>query len=150
MIQYKYIIELPKSSKLENVTATEGTDATFNLKITGGKPKPQIKWFIEEEEIITIENEMYEVTEVEETVTLTVKNVKTENQGNYYAQLINDAGTTNSNKATLTVNRGPVFTKVPEPFEPIKPDESVKIEVVVDASPKPSINWYRKYYLLEI
>ena len=47
---------------------------------------------------------MYEVTEVVETVTLTVKNVKTENQGNYYAQLINDAGTTNSNKATLTVN----------------------------------------------
>lgn len=84
---------------------------------------------------------MYEVTEVEEIVTLTVKNVKTENQGNYYAQLINDAGTTNSNKATLTVNRGPVFTKVPEPFEPIKPNESVKIEVVVEASPKPTINW---------
>ena len=34
---------------------------------------------------------MYEVTEEEETVKLTVKNVKSENQGNYYAQLVNEA-----------------------------------------------------------
>ncbi len=99
------IIENPKSGKLENVTATEGNDATFNLKITGGKPKPQIKWFIEEEEIITISNETYEVTEIDETVSLTIKNVKTENAGNYYAHLYNEAGTYNTNKAQLIVNR---------------------------------------------
>ena len=36
---------------------------------------------------------------------------------------------------------GPVFIKVPEPFQPLKKDESVKIEVVVEANPKPTINW---------
>ena len=101
---YKKILEIPKAGKLENVTAVEGSDASFNLKITGGKPKPQVKWFIEEEEIITINNEQYEVTEIEETVILTIKNVKTENTGNYYAILINEAGSVSSNKAQLIVN----------------------------------------------
>ena len=101
---YNSNVEIPKAGKLENVTATEGTDATFNLKITGGKPKPSVKWFIEETEIITVENETYEVTETEEVVSLTVKNVKTEHSGNYYAQLVNEAGSFESNKASLTVN----------------------------------------------
>ncbi len=96
--------ETPKAAKLDNVTAVEGADATFNLKITGGKPKPQVKWFIEEEEIITVSNEQYEVTEEEDSFTLTIKSVKTDNSGNYYAQLINETGSFNSNKATLTVN----------------------------------------------
>ncbi len=98
------ILETPKAGKLENVTATEGSDATFNLKITGGKPKPSTKWFIEETEIVTVENETYEVTETEESVSLTVKNVQTEHSGNYYAQLVNEAGSFDTNKATLTVN----------------------------------------------
>ena len=86
------------------MTAVEGSDATFYLKITGGKPKPQIKWFIEEEEIITVTNEQYEVTEEEDFFTLIIKSVKLENTGNYYAQLINETGSFNTNKATLTVN----------------------------------------------
>ena len=56
-------IEPPKiSGKLENVTVNEGDNATFNLKFNG-KPKPSIKWFKEEEEIIITE-ESYEVIEI--------------------------------------------------------------------------------------
>ena len=102
-IQYFYL-ESPKAGKLENVTAIEGTDANFNLKITGGKPRPQIKWFIEEEEIITSSNEQYEITEQEDTFILIIKSVKMENSGNYYAQLINETGLVSSNKAQLIVN----------------------------------------------
>ena len=36
---------------------------------------------------------------------------------------------------------GPIFVKVPEPFLPLKKDESIKIEVVVEGNPKPTINW---------
>ncbi len=74
------------------------------MKVIGGKPKPQVKWFIEEEEIITVTNEQYEITEEEDSFTLLIKSVKIENSGNYYAQLINETGSFNSNKATLTVN----------------------------------------------
>jgi hypothetical protein len=42
--------------------------------------------------------------EIEDTVTLVIKSAKPEHSGNYYAQLTNEAGQINSNKASLTVN----------------------------------------------
>lgn len=40
----------------------------------------------------------------ETQATLTVKNVKSEDAGNYSAKLVNEAGAVSSNKASLTVN----------------------------------------------
>lgn len=40
----------------------------------------------------------------ETQATLTVKNVKSEDAGNYSAKLVNEAGAVKSNEATLTVN----------------------------------------------
>ncbi len=97
------ILETPKCGKLENVTANEGSDAKLSVKIAGGKPKPKVKWFIEEEEIITVSNETYEVTETEDTVYLIIKSIKPENAGNYHAVLYNEAGSVTSNTAQLTV-----------------------------------------------
>lgn len=82
------------------------------MKIAGGKPKPTIKWFKEEEEIITTV-ETYEVVEIEDTVTLIIKSAKPENAGNYFAQLINEAGTINTNKAQLIVNSACFFIFFP-------------------------------------
>ena len=76
----------------------------FRIKVVGGNPKPEVKWFFEETEIITTNNEVYEITEIDETFYLTIKNVKPSNTGTYYVQLINEAGTVNSNKAQLNVN----------------------------------------------
>lgn len=96
-------LEIPKiSGKLENVTVSEGQEAKFVIKIAGGKPKPAVKWFKEEEEIVI--TEIYEIVEIEDTVTLVIKSAKPEHSGNYYAQLTNEAGQINSNKASLTVN----------------------------------------------
>ena len=64
-----------------------------------------------------------------------------ENSGYYYAQLTNDAGTMNTNKAELVVNKAPVFEKVPEPLNPLKKDETLTLEVVVTGNPKPTISW---------
>jgi hypothetical protein len=85
------------------VTVAEGHEAKFVVKIAGGKPKPTIKWFKEEEEITTTV-ETFEVVEIEDTITLIVKSAKQENAGNYFAQLINEAGTISTNKAQLIVN----------------------------------------------
>lgn len=96
--------ETPKiSGKLENVTVNEGQEAKFVVKIAGGKPKPKVKWFKEEEEIITT-IETYEVVESEDTVTLIIKSTKPDHSGNYFAQLLNEAGTISTNKAQLIVN----------------------------------------------
>lgn len=91
------------SGKLENTTVAEGQDAKFVVKISGGKPKPTVKWFKDEEEITTT-TETYEIIEFEDTVTLIIKSAKPENSGNYHAQLVNEAGQIATNKAQLTVN----------------------------------------------
>ena len=97
--------ETPKiAGKLENVTVNEGQEAKFTIKIAGGKPKPTVKWFKEEEEIVVTTVETYEIVEVEDTVTLIIKSAKPDNSGNYYVQLVNEAGQISSNKASLTVN----------------------------------------------
>ena len=42
-----------------------------------------------------------------------------------------------------------MFVKVPEPLGAIKKEELVKLECIVEATPKPTINWYH-YYLIII
>jgi hypothetical protein len=99
----------PTAGKLANITVNEGADALFNLKITGGRPKPYVKWFlegVEENQEITVHTgEQYElVQEEDDSFTLKIKSVKIADSRSYYAQLINTAGSLSSNKATLTIN----------------------------------------------
>lgn len=95
---------MPKTSgKLENVTVSEGQDAKFIIKLTGGKPKPTVKWFKEEEEIIVTTEESYEIVEYEDSYTLIIKSAKPKDTGSYYAQIVNEAGQISTNKAQLTV-----------------------------------------------
>lgn len=97
--------EIPKfAGKLENMTVTEDSECSFRIKIAGGEPKPEFVWYFDEEEI-TITDESYEITEIEYTLTLTIRKVKSSNSGTYYVKLINEAGTISSNKAQLFVNR---------------------------------------------
>ncbi len=103
-MKFSFYKETPKiSGKLENVIVNENQEAKFVIKISGGKPKPKVKWFKEEEEIIIETTEVYEIVEIEDTVILVIKSARPENAGTYYAQLINEAGQLNSNKAQLTV-----------------------------------------------
>jgi hypothetical protein len=98
------VLDVPKAlSKLENVTVKEGEPATFSLKVSG-KPKPTIKWFRDEEEIVS--NEFYEIVEISESeTTLTIKSCNsTEHSGNYYAKIVNEFGESVTSKATLAIN----------------------------------------------
>lgn len=123
------------------MNVNEGETAKFTLKVSG-KPKPAVKWFKEEEEIVITTTEIYEVIEEEDTVILVIKSAKTEHSGNYSAQLINEAGQVASNKATLTVNKAPVFVKVPDEVPPTNKEESIRLECTVEAFPKPNVNWF--------
>ena len=44
------------------------------------------------------------MTELDDTYNLSIKRVKVELAGSFFAQLFNEVATVNSNKATLTVN----------------------------------------------
>jgi hypothetical protein len=70
-----------------------------------GKPKPTIKWYKEDKHLDVGKNEQYEIVEAEETVSLIIKNCKSDNSGNYYARIENESGAIKTNTAQLTINR---------------------------------------------
>ncbi len=74
------------------------------IKYSLTEPKPSIKWFKDEEEIIVVTDEFYQILEIEDTISLIIKSVKPSCKGLYYVQLSNAAGKKNSNKAQLIVN----------------------------------------------
>jgi hypothetical protein len=98
------VLDAPKAlNKLENLTVVEGEPAKFSLRFAG-KPKPAVKWFKEEIEIVYTENvEIIEVAEDE--VTLVLKSTSASDSGNFFAKISNEFGEVSSNKATLTINR---------------------------------------------
>lgn len=100
----RFTLDLPKlSGKLENQAVSEGADATFSIRYAGGNPRPTFQWFVNDTEEIA-SNETYEITEVEETLSLAIRKVKTSHAATYHVRLVNEAGTVESNKAMLSVN----------------------------------------------
>ena len=97
------VLEGPKAlNKLDNITVNEGEEAKYILKIAG-KPKPVVKWFKDEEEIVT--NEEYEIIESEDEIILIIKSCKSPNNlGNYFAKISNEFGEIVTNKSTITIN----------------------------------------------
>lgn len=90
-------------NKLENITVNEGEAARFVVKFSG-KPKPAVKWFRDDVELVV--DESVEVTEsAEDEITFVIKSCKSsENLGTYFAKVSNEFGEVVSNKATLTIN----------------------------------------------
>ena len=98
------VLDAPKLlNKLDNITINDGEPATFIVKFTG-KPKPIVKWFKDDVEIII--DETIEVIEtIENEITFNIKACKSlENAGIYTAKISNEFGEVVSNKATLTIN----------------------------------------------
>jgi len=102
------VLDAPKSlNKLDNLTVVEGEAAKFTLKFAG-KPKPTVKWFKDEEEIVYTEN--IEIVEIaEDEVTLVLKSTTAIDTGVFYAKISNEFGEVSSTKATLTINRKTSF-----------------------------------------
>ena len=69
-----------------------------------GRPRPNVKWYSEEEEIILTTSKFYELIEMEDTVTFIIKSIQATQSGNYYALLKNEVGSTKTNKINITVN----------------------------------------------
>jgi hypothetical protein len=135
------VLEAPKLlNKLDNLTVSDGELASFTVKVAG-KPKPTVKWFKDDVEIII--DESVEITElVENEITFTIKSCKSlENGGVYLAKIVNDFGEVVSNKATLTINRKPIFVSQPSDSIAIQ-DQSARFECLVDALPKAKLSWF--------
>lgn len=98
------VLDAPKvNNKLDNLTVNEGEPAKFTVKFAG-KPKPTVKWFKDDVELVI--DEQFEILEsAEDEVTLVIKACKSlDNSGNYLAKVANEFGEVATNKATLTIN----------------------------------------------
>ena len=97
--------EPPKITNLnEEVSAIEGEPVKFIIQITGGKPKPIVKWFYNEEEINT-QLDSYDYLQVENTHIFVIKASNLSHSGIYYANVSNEAGCVISNKSKLEIKR---------------------------------------------
>lgn len=96
---------MPKvNGKLENVTVNESDAASFSFKYSG-KPKPAVKWFRDEVELVN--DDSYEIIEsADDEISLKIKSCRSSDHlGTYYAKLSNKAGNVSTNKAQLNINR---------------------------------------------
>jgi hypothetical protein len=134
------VMEIPTlKNKLDNLTVNEGQEARFTIKFAG-KPKPTVKWFKDDVEVVI--DESFEIIEsAEDEVTFVIKATKSlENSGVYYAKVSNEFGEVVSNKATLTINRAPKFITKPEDAIAVQ-DQPARFESLIDALPKAKVTW---------
>ena len=86
--------------------------------------------------------------EDEESIALIIKNVTKEDAGTYVVKAVNDLGEAET-KGQLIVKAPPRFVKKMVDMACMT-EEKLKMEVVVEGSPKPEVKWYAFYTLILI
>ncbi|XP_023224402.1 muscle M-line assembly protein unc-89-like [Centruroides sculpturatus] len=123
---------------LKDVTAVNGEDAKFTVKLKG-KPKPTIKWTKDDAEL-TIDNKKVKVIEeASETYTLVLKEVNSKDSGTYSCEI--------SNKSGKDISSGKLSVKSPAKFiqglkdSDVEENVSASFTVKISGEPKPDIKW---------
>ena len=132
---------IPPTIKLAmaDVEVSEGASAMLEAKVSAF-PRPAIKWFYGNT-LIEV-NERYKfLYEDEESYTLVIKNTRKEDQGMYRIEAVNDLGSAETS-ANLTVNIAPKFKK-PLKEQSVMINESLQLEVEIDANPLPEVKWFK-------
>ncbi|RWS07258.1 muscle M-line assembly protein unc-89-like protein, partial [Dinothrombium tinctorium] len=130
--------------QMSDLEVSEGASAMLEAKVTG-YPKPKITWLRENEEIIADERHKF-LFEDQESYTLVVKSVKTEDSGNYKLIAKNDLGEVETG-ANLTVTCPPKVKRKLKDIA-VNTDEPLRLEVGVEATPSPEIKWFKDGQLL--
>lgn len=124
---------------LSDVEVMEGASAVLEAKITGF-PKPKVTWYRETEIIESSERHKF-LYEDFESYALMIKNVKKEEAGKYHIKAVNELGQAETS-GKLIVNSPPKFKKQLRD-QSIMTDETLKIDVEIQASPEPDVKWYK-------
>lgn len=134
---------LGSESKQSEVNA--GGSAMLDLQVKG-YPKPDIKWTKDGQEIIAGGRIKY-LWEDEESVSLVIKNVTSQDAGTYTIRAKNDLGE-DTTQIELIVKSAPKFTKKITDFSSYI-EQSVTMNVQIQASPAPEVKWYKDGHLIE-
>ncbi|KAI1285852.1 Titin [Halotydeus destructor] len=131
-------------AEITPIEVQQGTSAMLEAKVSG-YPQPKVNWFKDDEEMVADERHKF-LKEDEESYTMVIKNVQKEDAGIYVLKGENDLGEIKT-AGELKVNYAPKFTKEMGNKD-ANVDDAIKLEVMVDASPAPSVQWYKDGQLI--
>ncbi|XP_038047566.1 titin-like, partial [Patiria miniata] len=127
------------TDQFKSKSTKEGKPVKFTCTVTG-KPKPEVKWFLNKE---LLEASTHFIQTFEEDVaTLTIEHPKPKDTGEYKCVVISTAGEdVCTAKLTVTeVRRGPSFVEKPEVEDTPEGTEAI-FRCKVDGFPQPTITW---------
>uniref|UniRef100_A0AC34Q7H5 Ig-like domain-containing protein n=1 Tax=Panagrolaimus sp. JU765 TaxID=591449 RepID=A0AC34Q7H5_9BILA len=116
-----------------------------------GKPKPEVKWFKDGQEIFADGTRLSTRVDNDGTFNLIIKDAKLSDAGQYSAKIINKAGTTES-KAELEVVEDlepPEFVQKLKSLE-LTEGQNAELVIVVTGKPEPKIEWFKNGQPIQI
>ncbi|CAF4564875.1 unnamed protein product, partial [Rotaria sp. Silwood2] len=120
--------------------ATKGEAMTLKIGVTG-IPKPDVVWMRDNNKLKSNDHiQMITPTDGDETYTLTILNVQSEDQGEYSAEISNIGESLKSKKCKVTVSKPPVFIIKPT-AQRVKQSATAVFVATVDGYPTPTIIW---------
>uniref|UniRef100_A0A3Q4ATV5 Ig-like domain-containing protein n=1 Tax=Mola mola TaxID=94237 RepID=A0A3Q4ATV5_MOLML len=155
--QEEFVCDFPKPQitvQPETQSALKGTNVTFICSAASSSDSPMTFAWKKDNEVLNdaeIHNQAHlrvqagaggdtEVTEY--TTTLQLRNVEFSSEGKYQCVISNHFGSSYSNKARLTVNVLPSFTKMPMDLS-IRAGATARLECAAVGHPSPQIAWQK-------
>ncbi|RUS90390.1 hypothetical protein EGW08_001885 [Elysia chlorotica] len=126
-------------SGLKDSEVNEGETLTLEVTVTGA-PKPEVKWFQNEEELQP--NDHFKLSEVDTTFSLTIADVKEEDDAEYTVTATNTAGKASSS-ADVIVNlsgEAPSFVSTLSDIS-VEYNAPIVLEAKVKGKPMPEVTW---------
>ncbi|CAF0818885.1 unnamed protein product [Didymodactylos carnosus] len=123
-------------------SAKVGEEFFLEIK-AGGKPRPQVQWLFNGQEIHTSMTERIEIIETEETYRLVFRSFDARFAGEYQAIIQNGGGIIKTKKIRVTAQQAPQFTQALPQFITVKTGEKLTIEVRATGHPTPKVSWLR-------
>uniref|UniRef100_A0A1B6FN80 Obscurin n=1 Tax=Cuerna arida TaxID=1464854 RepID=A0A1B6FN80_9HEMI len=133
----------PQKPKLTTEVKTQQTSvggtAMLELKVEGF-PKPEVKWTHDGKEVEAGGRFKF-LHDEEESMSLVIKNVQSEDAGDYKIKAVNDLGE-DTDVVHLTVKAPPKFkTKLTDVS--CMASAEIKLRVEVEGCPQPDVTWYK-------
>ncbi|CAF4258248.1 unnamed protein product [Rotaria sp. Silwood2] len=120
--------------------ATKGEAMTLKISVSG-IPKPDVVWMRDSNKLKSNDHiQMITPTDGDETYTLTILNIQSEDQGEYSAEISNIGESLKSKKCKVTVSKPPVFIIKPT-AQRVKQSATAVFVATVDGYPTPTIIW---------
>ncbi|XP_017774924.1 PREDICTED: muscle M-line assembly protein unc-89 isoform X2 [Nicrophorus vespilloides] len=109
-----------------------------------GLPRPEIKWFLNNKEIVDVPELQFATTSDRQiTSTMTIINYGENDSGLYKVTATNVVGDAETSAKVTMLQTPPSFAKRLERSEEVNEGEKLELKAKISGSPKPQVAWYK-------